>query len=209
VRKLLARLLTRFAAFALAFAVATCAALLWRTVRAPRSSPDSSVALFAVLTRADAQNPVGAEGAGATAWHYWILRHSFAEAQPASNRPVASYRPETSLITFNCVTITVLVDDARRLHLQGESFGTLDEPAALGAKLASLFRDREVYRADKQGRELPVSGRIERTVIIYPADSLKYGEILELVNFLERTGATPIILQTGGGVDIPCLSIRE
>lgn len=200
-RKLLSQLLTRFAVAALTFAVASSATLIWQTLPALRLPSDSSAEIFAVVTRAGVETPMWPKHAEEAAGHYWIFRRNFSKSKHDINRPVAIPAPDDNLITFGCLTLTVSVDETRRLNLNGDNAGSLDDPVALNAKLTSLFWEREVNRAYRQGMEyrteIPSSERIDRTVIIDAPASLRYDEILELVSFLERTGANPVVLHTG------------
>jgi hypothetical protein len=200
-RKLLPQLLIRFAAFALAFAVAASATLLWRALPALRLSPGASAEIFAGLTQASIENPMWPEHAEDAAGDYWIFRRGLSASKADVNRPVAIPAPDDNLITFGCVTLIVSVDETRRLNLNLDHVGSLDDPAALSVKLASIFWERGANRAYKPGMEyrteLPSHERIDRTVIINAPASLRYGEILELVSLLERTGANPIVLHTG------------
>lgn len=205
--KLLLQLLTRFVALALTFAIASCATLVWRTLPALRSSPASSAEPFAVLTRATVMTPMWLENPEPAASHYWILRRSLPDSRPDINRPVAVYKPDDNLLTFGCVTLTVSIDDARNLNMNGDRLGSLNDPSPLGVTMTSYFREREKHRAYRQGMEdrteLPARERIDRTVILVAPASLRYGEILELVSFLERTGAAPVVLQIDGDRDRP------
>jgi hypothetical protein len=200
-RKLLPPLLTRFAALALTFAVASCATLVWQMLPARRLPREPSADVFAGLTRAGVEFPMWTKHAEEAAGHYWIFRRDFSESKHDINRPVASPAPDDNLISFGCITLTVTVDETRRLHLNTDTVGSLDDPAALEVKLTSFFGEREDNRAYKPGMEyrteIPSSERIDRTVVINAPASLRYGEILELVSFLERTGANPVVLHTG------------
>ncbi|MCA1565502.1 MAG: hypothetical protein LC803_07675 [Acidobacteria bacterium] len=212
-QKLLLQLLTRFVALALAFAVASCATLIWRVLPALRLSPGSSGEVFAVLTRATVMTPMWPENPEPAAGHYWILRRGFRDSRPDINRPVALSRRGDNSLTFGCFSLTVSIDDARSLNMHGDCLGSLNDPSPLGARLASIFWDREAHHSYIPGMEdraeLPARERIDRTVILHTPASLRYGEILELVNFLERAGATPVILQIGGDRGLPCLAIQE
>ncbi|HEY0098283.1 MAG TPA: hypothetical protein VGB76_04950 [Pyrinomonadaceae bacterium] len=199
--KLLSQLLTRFAAAALTFAVALCATLSWRALPAPRLPPHTSAGAFAGLTQAAVETPMSPEHAAEAVGRYWIFRRGFAPTEHDIRRPLAIPAPDENLIAFGCVTLTVSLDDARRLRLNGDKAGSLHDPASLNVKLEGIFDEREANRAYKPGMEyrteLPSGERIDRTVIIDAAASSSYGEILELVSLLERTGANPIVLHTG------------
>jgi biopolymer transport protein ExbD len=202
--KLLSKLPTRFASFALAFVVGSCASLVWRALPALRRQPAAE--RVAVLTRASVESPMWPERAETAAGHYWIFRRSVHVPQPGIERPVAVNLTDENLLSFGCVTLTVSVDKTRRLTLNGDAAGSLDDPAALHTRLASIYREREENRAYRSGMEqradISAGERIDRTVILDAPASLGYGEILELVNSLERAGAKPVILQTGDGGEI-------
>ncbi len=76
------------------------------------------------------------------------------------------------------------------------NMGRLDDTSRLKGKFAEIFRQRLEYRAYRVGMEsridLPQSERIEKTLYVKADQSLKYGEVLKLIDELKGTGANPI-----------------
>jgi hypothetical protein len=85
--------------------------------------------------------------------------------------------------------------------LNGDDAGSLGDPSKLAQLLTTFFHERELHRAYRPGMEhrpeVPLSGRIQKTVMLVAPAALKYGELIEFVSIVEQTGASPIVLQVG------------
>lgn len=97
-------------------------------------------------------------------------------------------------------TLLVTIEPDRTLKLNSlTEMGTVDDPAPLNAKLIAIFEERtklRAYRSDVLTRlDLPESERIEKTVFIKAPRSIKYGEVVRVMDGLKETGAGPIGLQ--------------
>lgn len=98
------------------------------------------------------------------------------------------------------LTLVVTIEPDRTLKLNNVSeMGTVDDQSPLNAKLRSTFEERtrqRAYRSDMLLRlDLPESERIEKTVFIKAPRSIKYGEVVRVMDGLKATGANPIGLQ--------------
>ena len=98
------------------------------------------------------------------------------------------------------LTLVVTIAPDRTLKLNNLSdMGTIDDVAPLSAKLRAVFEERtrqHAYRFDMRTRlDLPESARIEKTVFIKAPRSLRYGEVVRVMDGLKATGADPIGLQ--------------
>jgi biopolymer transport protein ExbD len=74
--------------------------------------------------------------------------------------------------------------------LNNESAGTVDDAAALTAKLNDIFKQREnngVFRAD--------SNEIEKTIFIKSPKTVRYGDVVKVIDAAKQAGAEPIGLQ--------------
>ena len=106
-------------------------------------------------------------------------------------------------IIANINTLVVTIEADRTLKLNSLSeMGTIDDPSPLTAKLRSVFEERtkqRAYRSDMLARvDLPESERIEKTVFIKAPRSIRYGEVIRVMDGLKATGADPIGLQLDG-----------
>jgi|SRR5689334_12277281 len=97
-------------------------------------------------------------------------------------------------------TLVVTIEPDRTLKLNSLSeMGTVDDLSPLNAKLTSIFEERtkqHAYRSDMLVRlDLPERERIEKTIFIKAPRSIKYGEVIRVMDGLKATGADPIGLQ--------------
>jgi biopolymer transport protein ExbD len=69
----------------------------------------------------------------------------------------------------------------------------------LSQRLAGVFRARREQRAYKPGMEtrtdLPEDERLERTVFVKAPRSLKYGDVVKVIDAIKGAGASPVGLQ--------------
>jgi TonB family protein len=120
--------------------------------------------------------------AAAGAWDT-NFRPPYARSQSAQDKP-------------NPLTLLVEVRADRKLLLNREEFGSLDDLARLTRKLRDLFASREAQRAYREGMEtrtdLPESERVEKTVYIHNRGAIDQPEIAKLLTELKATGANPV-----------------
>jgi biopolymer transport protein ExbD len=95
-----------------------------------------------------------------------------------------------------CRHIVVTATENRKLYLNSDQMGTLDNPNELLDRLAEVFRGREQHHVYRDGIEatspLPEDQRIEKTVYLKVARSIRYGDVADLIEELKGTGANPI-----------------
>ena len=118
---------------------------------------------------------------------------------PSITEPIAESQSEYDLIEHNCGTLTVSIDRGGNLTLNTDNFGTLNDMTQLTLKLREIFQQRIEARAYLRGMEnrpdLPMMERIPRTVLVRAARSLRYGDVLRIIEALKETRANPIGLQ--------------
>lgn len=91
----------------------------------------------------------------------------------------------------NPLTLVVSINRGNRtLLLNNENTGSVDEPEALTAKLTDIFKQREIndVRSD-------VTNEIEKTIFIKSPTSVKYGDVVKVIDAVKMAGAKPIGLQ--------------
>jgi biopolymer transport protein ExbD len=85
------------------------------------------------------------------------------------------------------------------LKLNQEDVGSVNDTSMLSGRLASVFRQRREQRAYKPGMEtrtdLPEDERLERTVFVKAPRSLKYGDVVKVIDAIKGAGASPVGLQ--------------
>jgi len=99
-----------------------------------------------------------------------------------------------------CGLLVVGITNDRRLYLNQQEMGSLDDPSELVANLNEIFRHRTERHAYRDGLDLnsaiPEGERIEKTVLIKAPRGMSYGEVSDLIEVIKDTGANPIGLVT-------------
>lgn len=103
----------------------------------------------------------------------------------------------------NPLTLVVSIDNQGALRLnENEEVGTTGAPQPLGVKLAGIFEDRKRNKAYKEGiledpnfSNLTEDQRIEKRVFIKAPRSLKYEQVVQVIDVAKGAGAAPIGLQ--------------
>jgi biopolymer transport protein ExbD len=112
--------------------------------------------------------------------------------EPDPNEDLSTLKP-------NPLMLLVSVGPDLKLRLNQEDYGNLNDSDPLSAKLLEIFKQRLETRAYKPGVELrtdlPESERIEKTLIIKASRSVKYGDVIKMIDAVKRAGAFPIVLQ--------------
>lgn len=91
----------------------------------------------------------------------------------------------------NPLTLVIAINRATRgLLLNNEPAGTVDEPEALTTKLADIFKQRENNDVRREG-----TNEIEKTVFIKSPTSVRYGDVVKVIDAAKMAGAQPIGLQ--------------
>ena len=97
----------------------------------------------------------------------------------------------------SALNITVLVDESHRLFLGNEQVGTVDDVSQFREKLTqALERRKQALNVD--GRDRVPGGEDEagqKVVNVCAPPSLKYGEIVKVVEVIKAVGGEPIGLQ--------------
>ena len=98
----------------------------------------------------------------------------------------------------SCGRLIVTVRPDGKLYLGSRESGSLTDLRYLRADLAQIFRIRTENHMYREGIDptsaLPVEQRIERTVHLKAPGLLTYGDLIELIQVLNETGADPILL---------------
>jgi biopolymer transport protein ExbD len=96
--------------------------------------------------------------------------------------------------------IVVTVERDLRLRLNGGDYlGTTAEPNRLIEELRQRLREREAAGTPRQNvfdpSSLPPAERIEKTVFIKAPRSVRYGEVVRVIDQVKGAGANPVGLQ--------------
>jgi len=106
---------------------------------------------------------------------------------------------DLSQLKPNPLTLVVSIANDLQLKLNQDSLGSVNDTSELSRRLAQLFQQRKETRAYRPGMEtrtdLPDSERIEKTVFVKAPRSLKYGDVVKVIDAIKGAGATPVGLQ--------------
>lgn len=113
-------------------------------------------------------------------------------AEPDPNEDLRLMKP-------NPLTLVVSVTPDLKVRLNQNDYGSVNDLEPLSTKLVQVFRLREEQFAIKPGFEnrsdLPLSERIEKTLVIKANRSIKYGDLIKIIDAVKGAGAFPIMLQ--------------
>jgi biopolymer transport protein ExbD len=99
----------------------------------------------------------------------------------------------------NPLTLVVSIANDLQLKLNQESVGSVNDTSLLSQRLAQVFRARKEQRAYKPGMEtrtdLSEDERLEKTVFVKAPRSLRYGDVVKVIDAIKGAGASPVGLQ--------------
>jgi biopolymer transport protein ExbD len=91
----------------------------------------------------------------------------------------------------NPLTLVVAINGATKgVSLNNESAGDVSDASVLTAKLADIFKTREANGVFREG-----TNEIEKTIFIKSPTSVRYGDVVKVIDAAKLAGATPIGLQ--------------
>jgi biopolymer transport protein TolR len=107
--------------------------------------------------------------------------------------------PSTEPIKPNPLTLVVSIEGDLSLKLNLEGAGSTNDTAPLSTKLTQIFKERRANRAYEPGKEtrtdLPEEDRIAKAVFVKAPRSLKYVEVVKVIDAIKGAGGNPIGLQ--------------
>jgi biopolymer transport protein ExbD len=94
-------------------------------------------------------------------------------------------------VTPNPLTLVIAINkETKGITLNNDPFGDVSDTEKLNAKLTEIFKDRENNGAFREG-----TNEIEKTVFIKSPKSVRYGDVVKVIDAAKAAGATPIGLQ--------------
>jgi biopolymer transport protein ExbD len=113
-------------------------------------------------------------------------------AEPDPNEDLSKLKP-------NPLTLRVSISNDLRLRLNQDDIGSVNDSQPLSQRLVQIFKQRQENYAIRPGFEtrtdLPMEERIEKTLIIKANRSVKYGDVVKVVDAVRGAGAGPVVLQ--------------
>jgi len=106
---------------------------------------------------------------------------------------------DVSKLKPNPLTLVVSISTDLQLKLNQAAIASVNNTAALAAKLQQTFQQRREQHAYKVGMEtatnVPEDQRIEKTVFVKAPRALPYGNVVKVIDAIKGAGANPVGLQ--------------
>ena len=91
----------------------------------------------------------------------------------------------------NPLTLVVAINKAdRKITLNNEPMGDVSDASALTNKLSATFKEREAGGVFREG-----TNEVEKTLFIKSPRSVRYGDVVKVIDAAKQAGAQPIGLQ--------------
>ena len=84
----------------------------------------------------------------------------------------------------------ISLEKNKKLKINSQAFGSLEDPTPLTEILRKTFYEREENKVFESN-----SNKVAKAVIIKAPRSAKYGEVAKIIDAVKSSGADPIILQ--------------
>lgn len=91
----------------------------------------------------------------------------------------------------NPLTLVIAINrDTKAITLNNEPFGDVTDPTKLQDKLRATFAEREKNGVIRDG-----TNEVEKTIFIKAPKSVRYGDVVKVIDAAKSVGASPIGLQ--------------
>ena len=90
----------------------------------------------------------------------------------------------------NPLTLVTTIDRDLKLRLNNEEMGDITDTSVLSGKLSQIYKERENNGTFREG-----TNEVEKTIFIKAPRSVKYGEVVKVIDAVKVAGAQPIGLQ--------------
>jgi biopolymer transport protein ExbD len=91
----------------------------------------------------------------------------------------------------NPLTLVVAINkETKGITLNNENFGDVSDTEKLNNKLSEIFRERENNGVFREG-----TNEVEKTIFIKSPKSVRYGDVVRVIDAAKSAGASPIGLQ--------------
>ncbi len=91
----------------------------------------------------------------------------------------------------NPLTLVVAINrETKQVTLNNEPFGDVADTEKLGNKLREIFRDREANGVFREN-----TNEVEKTLFIKSPKTVRYGDVVKVIDAAKAAGAQPIGLQ--------------
>lgn len=91
----------------------------------------------------------------------------------------------------NPLTLVVAISkETKGITLNNEPFGDVSDTEKLGNRLREIFKERENNGVFREG-----TNEVEKTIFIKSPKSIRYGDVVKVIDSAKAAGATPVGLQ--------------
>ncbi len=91
----------------------------------------------------------------------------------------------------NPLTLVVAINkETKGITLNNENFGDVSDTEKLRSKLAEIFKERENNGVFREG-----TNEVEKTIFLKSPKSVRYGDVVKVIDAAKAAGASPIGLQ--------------
>ncbi len=97
---------------------------------------------------------------------------------------------DLSKLKPNPLTLVVTIGNDLKLRLNEDNMGSVNDTSPLAAKLNSVFQQRTEQHAYRSGTE-----EVEKTVFVKAPRSLKYGDVVKVIDAIKGAGSDRVGLQ--------------
>ena len=96
-----------------------------------------------------------------------------------------------AVVKPNPLTLVVAISkETKAITLNNEPYGDVSDTDSLANKLREVFKERESQGAFREG-----TNEIEKTIFIKSPKSVRYGDVVKVIDAAKSVGASPIGLQ--------------
>jgi biopolymer transport protein ExbD len=99
-------------------------------------------------------------------------------------------KQDLSQVKPNPLTLVVSIANDSKIKLNQDDMGSVNDTGALSTRLTQLFQQRKEQRAFRPGTE-----EVEKTVFVKAPRSMRYGEVVRVIDAIKGAGANPVGLQ--------------
>ncbi len=105
--------------------------------------------------------------------------------------PAEPKNQENLVVQPNPLTLVVAINkDTKQVTLNNEPAGDVSDATALTAKLEDIFKQREANGVFREG-----TNEVEKTIFIKSPTSVRYGDVVKVIDAAKVAKASPIGLQ--------------
>jgi biopolymer transport protein ExbD len=99
-------------------------------------------------------------------------------------------KEEQSQATAFELNLRVDISKDLKTQLNGQDIGSVNDTGTLSRTLADIFQQRK-----ERNQVNPATGELYKTVFIKAPKSVKYGDVVKVIDAVKGAGATPVGLQ--------------